>query len=396
MKVLQGRGTIFLLALAQACYSCSVLIIFSTASLVGLTIAPDRSLATLPITSFVVGAMLATVPASYLMQRFGRKPIFLAGAVSGLVGSVVGVFAIFNSSFYLFCLATLLSGAFQGTSSFNAFAASEVAKPEDKALSISWVLTGGVVAAVIGSYLARHTAHIYDPYTYAGSYGAAAFLAIIAIGVIAFMQLPMPKAAELYGSQRSWPELLKQPRLVTAMAAAIVSYGLMNLMMTSAPVAMHDCGFTNDDGSFVIQWHVLGMFVPSFFTGLLIKRLGVNFIAALGMFILVSAAVAGLLGISFTHFTVALVLLGIGWNFGFIGGTTLLTECYTPAERAKVQGVNNLGISAIQTITSFSSGAMLSHWGWASVPIAIFPAALLVLAMIGLAAASPLRLTSDR
>lgn len=382
MNALSGRGTILLLALAQACYSCSVLIIFSTASLVGLTIAPDRSLATLPITSFVIGAMLATVPASYLMQRFGRKPVLMAGAFSGFVGSALGVWAIFNSNFYVFCAATLLSGVFQGTSSFNSFAATEVAKPADKALSISWVLTGGVAAAVIGSYIARHTAHIYDPYTYSGSYVAAAVLAVIAIAVISLMQLPMPKITETAGPQRSWPELLRHRRLVAAMAAAIGSYGLMNLMMTSAPVAMHDCGFTNDDGSFVIQWHVLGMFVPSFFTGLLIKRFGVNLITSLGMCILISAGIAGLMGISFTHFTVALVLLGLGWNFGFIGGTTLLTECYTPAERAKVQGVNNFGISAIQTATSLSSGAMLSHLGWVSVPILVIPVALAMLALI--------------
>ena len=147
-------------------------------------------------------------------------------------------------------------------------------------------------------------------------------------------------------------------------------------------VAMHDCGFTNDDGSFVIQWHVLGMFVPSFFTGLLIKRFGVNLITSIGLGILITAGIAALLGITFNHFVVALVLLGIGWNFGFIGGTTMLTECYTPSERAKVQGVNNFLIAALQTVTSLASGAMLTHWGWASVPLAVMPIAALILVLV--------------
>ena len=382
MNALSGRGTILLLALAQAFYSCSILIVFSTASLVGLTIAPDRSFATLPITTFVIGAMVSTVPASFLMQRYGRKPVFLIGAASAMVGSSLAVWAIFHSSFYMFCAATLLQGVFQATSSFNTFAATEAAKPEDKSLSISWVLTGGVVAAILGSFIARHTAHLYDPFTFAGSYGAAAVLSLFASIAIFSMNLPMPQASEISGPQRAWPELLRQKRLVAAMAAAIISYGLMNLMMTAAPVAMHDCGFTNDDGSFVIQWHVLGMFVPSFFTGLLIKRFGVNLITSIGLGILITAGIAALLGITFGHFVVALVLLGIGWNFGFIGGTTMLTECYTPSERAKVQGVNNFLIAALQTVTSLASGAMLTHWGWASVPLAVMPIAAVILVLV--------------
>ena len=382
MNALTGRTTILQLAFAQAAYACSVLIVFSSASLVGLTIAPDRSLATIPVTTFVVGSMLATVPVSMLMRRFGRKPLFLGGAVSAVIGSAIAVWAIFNSNFMAFCIGTLLQGVFQATSSFNAFAASEVAKPEDKSLSISWVLTGGVVAAVLGAYIARHTAHIYDPFTFAGSYIATGILAAIAICIILTMHLPMPKATETAGPQRTWPQLLRQHKLVVAMAAGIVSYGLMSLMMTAAPVAMKDCGFTSDDGTFVIQWHVLGMFVPSFFTGYFIKRFGVNVIASIGLSIIIVAGVIGLSGISFTHFTAALVLLGLGWNFGFIGGTTLLTECYTPSERAKVQGVNNFAISAIQSIATLASGALLTYLGWASVPIILFPFALLVLALI--------------
>ncbi len=387
MNALKGRGTILLLALAQATYACSVLIVFSSASLVGLTIAPFRSLATIPITAFVVGSMLATVPASMLMRKWGRKPVFLGGAASAVVGSLIATWAIFNSSFTGFCLGTLLQGVFQATSSFNSFAATEVARPEDKALSISWVLTGGVISAVAGAYIARHTAHLYEPYAFAGSYMAAAMLAMVAIGIILTMQLPMPKAAEISGPQRSWPELLRQRKLVVAMAAAIVSYGLMSLMMTAAPVAMKDCGFTTDDGTFVIQWHVLGMFVPSFFTGFLIKRFGVNLVTSVGLGILIVAGVTALSGISFTHFTAALVLLGLGWNFGFIGGTTLLTECYTPSERSKVQGVNNFAISAIQSVATLASGAMLTFLGWASVPLLVMPAALAMLALISWGAA---------
>ncbi len=388
MNLDASRSTILGLAIAQSLYSCVTIILFATAGIVGLTIAPDRSWATLPLSCFALGSLLSTVPASYLMRSFGRKPVFMAGAMASALGCSLAVWSIIQSNFVIFCVGALMVGVFQATSTFYSFAASESAQPKDKSLAISWVLTGGVVAAVAGTVVANRTADLIPAYVFAGSYVAAALLALGNFAVMATIHLPKPQLAEIAGPQRSWPELLRQPRLVVAMASAIVSYALMNLMMTAGPVAMSICGFDKSASGWVIQWHVLGMFIPSFFTGLLIKRYGVNLIAASGMFILLASAVAGLLGISFVHFSVALILLGVGWNFGFIGGTTMLTECYTPAERAKVQGVNNFGIAATVTLASFSSGQMLGHWGWQSVPLVIFPATLSVLLAIGLVARS--------
>ena len=392
MNLDASRRTIFRLAIAQSLYSCVTIIVFATAGIVGLTIAPDRSWATLPLSCFALGSLISTIPASFLMRHFGRKPVFLAGALASAAGSALGVWSIINSNFLTFCLGTLLVGVFQATSTFYSFAASESAALKDKSLAISWVLTGGVVAAVAGTMIANRTADLIPLYVFAGSYVAAALLALGNFAVMATIHLPKPQLAEIAGPQRSWPELLRQPRLVVAMASAIVAYALMNLMMTAGPVAMSIYGFDKSAAGWVIQWHVLGMFIPSFFTGLLIKRYGVNLIAAIGMFILLGSAVAGLLGISFVHFSVALILLGVGWNFGFIGGTTMLTECYTPAERAKVQGVNNFGIAAMVTLASFSSGQLLGHFGWPSVPLVIFPFALLVLVLIVMVARRPAQL----
>ncbi|MEO9169522.1 MAG: MFS transporter [Aestuariivirga sp.] len=378
-----SRITIARLAIAQSLYSCVTIITFATAGIVGLTIAPDRGFATLPLSCFALGSMVVTIPASFLMRRFGRKPVFIAGALASAMGAAIGAWAIVISSFPAFCLGIFLVGFFQATSTFYSFAASESARPEDRSLAISWVLAGGVVAAVAGTVIASRTSNLIPLYVFAGSYIAASLLSLGNLLVIATTYLPKPQAAEIAGPQRSWPKLLRQPRLVVAMASAIISYALMNLMMTAGPVAMALCGFDNSASGWVIQWHVLGMFIPSFFTGLLIKRFGVNLISALGMIILIGSAIAGLLGIQFTNFAVALILLGIGWNFGFIGGTTMLTECYTPAERAKVQGVNNFGIAVMITLASFSSGQMLGHWGWQSIPLVIFPFAVLVLMLIG-------------
>jgi MFS family permease len=378
----EARRNILLLAVAQALYSCCVITVFSTAGIVGYNIAPTPGLATAPVTTFVIGALLTTIPASLLMQRLGRAPVFIFGALMAIAGSLLAVWSISTKNFSAFCFATAMFGAFQATSGFYRFAAAESASEDTKSIAISWVLTGGVVAAVAGTIIASRTSEIIAGHLFAGSYAATAVLAAANIAIILMLRLKRPTASELAGPQRSWGELLKQPRLIVAMASAIIAYGLMNLMMTAAPVAMIGCGFTANDSFWVIQWHVLAMFVPGFFTGQLIKRFGAERITAIGMALLIAAGTAGLLGITFGHFAVALILLGLGWNFGFIGGTTMLTDCYRPSERGKVQAVNDFGISALMAIASLSSGVLLAEYGWESVAIAIFPAAAVALAMI--------------
>ncbi len=382
MSAQAPRTTILLLAIAQSLYSCAVITVFATGPLVGLMLAPNQGYATWPVTSFVVGSMLAVWPASYLMKIYGRKPVFVGGALSSIFGALVSVWAIYHNDFYLFCIGAALQGVLQATSSFYAFTAAEAAGPDDKSVAISWVLTGGVVAAIAGTLISSNTRDLLAPFTFAGTYVAVIVFAVLSLVVFSLLQVAKPTAAEIQGPQRSWPELLRQPKLVVAMATAIASYALMNLMMTAAPVAMKICGFNVDASIYVIQWHVLAMFVPSFFTGLWIKRFGVNLITSVGMGILIAAGLMALSGITFPHFSIALILLGLGWNFGFIGGTTMLTTTYKPAERAKVQAVNNFGVSLMVAIASASSGQMLSHFGWSSVALTVMPIAAIVLGII--------------
>ena len=377
-----AKRNILLLAISQALYSCCVITVFATGSLVGLMLAPNAGLATAPITAFVLGSALTTIPASLIMQRIGRVPVFLTGAALCVVGALLSVYAIYTKDFALFCFATALQGVFQSTSGFYRFAAVEGASETMRPMAISWVLTGGVVAAVAGTLISSGTSDLLAPFTFAGSYIAVAVIALIAIAVLLLLKLPKPTAADVHGPRRPWKELLRQPKLIVAMASGTLAYGMMNFMMTAAPVAMVGCGFDKTDASWVIQWHVLAMFVPSFFTGQLIVRFGAPKIAASGMAILIVAAIVGLAGITFGNFAVALILLGLGWNFGFIGGTTMLTSCYTPSERGKVQGANDFMMSAVVAIASFSSGKLLAAAGWDFINIAIFPIALLALLLI--------------
>ena len=378
-----AKRNILLLAISQALYSCCVITVFATAGLVGLMLAPSPGWATTPITTFVLGSALTTIPASLMMQRFGRVPVFVFGAVACALGAGTAVYAIYAANFALFCLATAMQGMFQATSGFYRFAAVEGATADLKPIAISWVLAGGVVAAVAGTLISSNTADLFAPFTFAGSYLASALLAFVAVLVLFLLKLPKPTAEEISGERRPWKELLRQPRLIVAMASAIISYAMMNFMMTAAPVAMIGCGFTKFDASWVLQWHVLAMFVPSFFTGHLIKAWGQERVIAIGMVLLFAAGVIAIFDIKFGNFAVALILLGLGWNFGFIGGTTMLTTTYTPAERGKVQAANDFGISALMVVASFSSGKVLDSLGWGAVSFAMFPAALLTLAMVG-------------
>jgi MFS family permease len=382
-EVVDAKRNILFLAISQALYSCCVITVFATAGLVGLMLAPNPGWATLPVTTFVFGSAISVIPASLLMQRFGRVPIFVLGALSSAIGAALGTYAIFTGNFTLFCFATVLQGVFQATSGYYRFAAVDGASADLKPIAISWVLTGGVVAAVAGTLISSNTADFFAPYTFAGSYAAASLIALVAIAVLFLLNLPKPTAEEIAGPQRSWPELLAQPKLIVAMAAAIISYAMMNFMMTAAPVAMIGCGFTKFDASWVLQWHVLAMFVPSFFTGHIIKAWGVERVIAAGMVLLIAAGIVGLLDIKFGNFAVSLILLGLGWNFGFIGGTTLLTSTYTPSERGKVQAANDFGIAGLMLIASFSSGKVLAALGWHAVPFAMFPAAAVILALLG-------------
>jgi len=378
-----ARRNALILALGQALYSSSTVIMFTTAGLVGVQIAPSKGWATLPISAFVVGTALTTVPASLLMRAIGRKPGFILGALAGVLGALLGVYAVYQRDFGLFVLGCLLQGIFQAFNQHARFAAADMSSPAFRPKAISWVMTGGVAAAIFGTLLVMGTTDLLAPVTFAGCYAAMALLCAAAMAVYAFLDIPPPQGMAAAGSGRRFGEILKQPRFIVAVIAATVSYGLMNLVMTASPIAMGDCGFGYADASWAIQWHVLAMFVPSFFTGHLIARFGAERICGAGLVLLAVAAGVAIAGIEFANFALALILLGLGWNFGFIGGTTLLTHCYRPEEASKVQAFNDFTIFATVALASLLSGQLLDLAGWASVNIAVFPLVLPALALLG-------------
>jgi MFS family permease len=378
-----AKRAAIILAIAQGLYSSATVILIATAGLVGTQIAPSKAWATVPVSAFVIGTALTTIPASMLMKRIGRRAGFMLGALVGFLGAVLAIYAVYQRHFPLFCLAAVLQGVFQASSQFFRFAAADAASPAFKPKAISWVLTGGVAATVFGTLIVMATTDLLAPVTFAGCYVAMAVLSLATVAVLAFLKLPAEPTAQASGPSRPLSEIIRQPRLIVAVATAMLAYGMMNLVMTATPIAMVDCGFNVKDASWVIQWHALAMFVPSFFTGHLIRRFGVEIISAIGMVLLAAAGIAGLAGISFENFAIGLILLGLGWNFGFIGGTTMLTDCYRPAEKNKVQALNDFTIFAVVATASLTSGKLLDWFGWGAVNIAVFPAVALALVMLG-------------
>ncbi|MGE0239338.1 MAG: MFS transporter [Parvibaculaceae bacterium] len=378
----RARRNALVLATGQALYGSATVIMFTTAGLIGVQIAPSKAWATLPISAFVIGTAVSTIPAAMLMKKIGRRPGFMLGAAAGTIGALIGLYAIYARDFQLFILATVLQGVYQAFAQHSRFAAADMSSPAFRPKAISWVMTGGVAAGLIGTSIVMLTSNLLAPVTFAGCYAAMIVICALAIVAMGFVDIPRKEATVAVAATRPLPQILKQPRLIVAVIAATLSYGMMNLVMTAAPIAMIDCGFTTASAAWVIQWHVLAMYVPSFFTGQIIVRFGAEKICATGLVLLGCAAVAGLLGISFGHFAVNLILLGLGWNFGFIGGTTLLTECYRPAEREKIQGLNDFAVFGTVAVASLTSGKLLDWFGWAAVNIAIFPPVVLALALI--------------
>jgi predicted MFS family arabinose efflux permease len=377
----RAKRNAIVLAVAQGLYASGTVVLVATAGLVGAQLAPSKAWATLPVSTFVIGTMMSTIPTALLMRRIGRKPGFMLGALIGALSGCLSLYAIYKASFPLFCIATAFYGVFQASSGYFRFAAADMASPSFKPKAISWVLTGGVAAALFGTLIVIQTTNLLAPVTFAGCYLATAVLAVAAILVLTLLDLPNPKREELAGG-RPLLEILRQPRLVMALGAGMMSYGIMNLVMTATPIAMIDCGFTINHASWVIQWHVLAMFVPSFFTGTLIARFGTDRVTVIGLIILIGSGIAALLGIGFSNFAAALVLLGLGWNFAFIGATTIVTDCYRPAERNKVQAVNDFAIFVTVATASLVSGRLLDALGWNAVNLAVFPMAGLALLLL--------------
>ncbi len=375
------RNTI-LLSAAHALYGMNAVLIIASGGLIGQMLADDKGLATLPVSTFATGAALVTVPAALFMRRVGRRIGFLTGALFALAGALIAIYAIYTRDFWLFSFATFLTGGYQAFAQHYRFAAADVASESFKAKAIAWVLIGGLFAAVLGPMLIIWTKSIFDPVLFAGSYMTAAALAVAAMGVLAFIDLPIPRPASDTSGARPLSQILCQQKLVVAILCGTVSYGIMNLMMTASPLAMVGCGFSIDSATYVIQWHVLAMYIPSFFTGHLINRFGKEKIIATGLVLLAICAVIALSGLGIVNFGLSLILLGVGWNFGFVGATALVTDCYRHSEKNKVQAVNDLCVFGTVACASFTSGKLLNSIGWDAISWSVIPLSCVTLLLL--------------
>jgi MFS family permease len=377
--------TVFLRNLAVMCV-CQALsmsgsvMVFAVVALAGRTLAPVPELTTLPLGIQFVAMMAGTVPASLVMGRFGRRVGFSVGQVLGLTGGVVSAWALLHGSFWLFVAGAVPIGMHNAFFQFLRHAAADGAPSHWRARAISYVMAGGVVAGYLGPELAKRSAEAL-PAVFAGAYVVLSGLCLLNLLTLQFIR--MPKAAAVVGlPSRSLSAIVRDPTFVVAAFSAMAGYGVMNLVMVAAPLAMVGCGFTFSDSADVIRWHVLGMFVPSFFTGSLIRRFGVLAVVATGAGLLAVALSVGLAGIAYANFWWALLLLGIGWNFMFVGGTTLLGESHQPHERAKVQGLNDLLVFGTTAMTSFGSGAVQSTLGWQAINMVSMVPVTLALGMV--------------
>lgn len=374
----RAKKNVLLLATCQATFNTGQALMLTAAPFIGLALAADKSLATLPIAVQFGATLVATMPASFLMKHIGRRPGFLIGALLGILGSAVAAYGIFIGSFVLFCVGLAINGMFNGFATFYRFAAADAAGPDYTSRAISYVLAGGVIAAFLGPNLARWTADSISTAPFAGTYIALIGVYSVALIAILFVDIPQPTQAEQHHSGRPLIEIACQPTFVVAVLGGMICYGVMNLIMTSTPLALHHQHYPFSDAAFVIQWHVLGMFAPSFITGRLIARYGVLHIMLAGAVLCAACAVTNLAGNSYWQIWSALVLLGIGWNFLFVGATTLLTETYQVEEKAKVQAINDFIVLGTVTITAFSSGPIHHHFGWQALNTSVMPAIVLV------------------
>jgi MFS family permease len=372
---------ILLLACCQALLLTNGAGLISMSALVGFGLVETKTLASLPATTYVIGSALATMPVSLWMAEVGRRRGFMAGALVNVVGCAIAVAALFTENFVLFCVATAVIGVYNAIGLQYRFAAAEVAAPADRARAISLVLAGGVAGGFLGPGLVSLAKDWFGT-PFLGSFLLLAAVACVALGVQSLLHVPRPHAHEQHGG-RSLAAIARQPVFVVAALAGALGYGVMNLLMVATPLAMSFCQHPFAAAAFVIQWHVVGMYAPGFVTGDLIKSFGVLPVILLGVLLVGGCVAAALAGNTIAHFTFALVLLGIGWNFMYTGATTLLTEAYEPAERAKVQGLNDFIVFATMGVSSFSSGALVSSAGWERMNLGAVPVLALVAAGVG-------------
>ena len=361
-----------MLAACQAMLFTNNSTLIAINGLAGLALAPTPSLATLPVTCWVAGGAIATMQASQYMKSVGRKAGLMRGASIGIFGALICAAAVWQASFWLLCFGALVFGTFNAFGQYYRFVAAEVASPDFRATAVSLVLAGGLVGGILGPTTSRVTVDLVEP-RFAGAYLALIFFVLVTIAILSRIRIPDLSAAEQAASGRPMAEIARQPKYVVAVTAGAISYGVMNFLMTSTPIAMRVCGHPYGDAAFVISSHVVAMFAPSFVTGPLIKRFGVIQVMLVGAALNIVSIAIALSGVQVVNFWWSLVLLGVGWNFLYIGATNLLTETYRPEERAKAQGFNETSIFVMMAISSFSSGMIVTNAGWEKVNYAATP-----------------------
>jgi MFS family permease len=371
-----ARRNALVLAVTQALAGGNNTVLVATAGIVGTMLAPDKGLATLPISIFVLGLWMGTLPIGALARRLGRRSALQIGTACGVLTGLLCCIAVLHGSFLLFNIGAVFSGFYAAAHQSYRFAAADTASEAFRAKAIAWVLFGGVLAGIVGPQLVIATQNLWPPYLFAATYIGQSVLALISAGVLMLVNIPKPPPRSVAGAGRPLSEIARQPRFVVAVACGVASFSMMNLVMTSAPLAMVMCNHSVTDATLGLQWHVLGMYAPSFITGALISRFGFERIIGLGLALIIVAAVIGVAGISLWHFWIGLALLGVGWNFAFIGATTMVTTCHRPNERNKVQAFNDFLVFGSMAIGSFSSGALLVSFGWSMVNEVVFPVVL--------------------
>lgn len=330
---------------------------------------PYAALATLGLTVQFFGTMSATIPASLLMGRIGRRAGFTIGQCFGITGGLLGAYALFQNDFWLFVLAGYVIGIHNAFWGFYRFAAADTASPSFKPKAISFVMAGPVLAAILGPEIAKRTADLFEPILFAGAYASISVLSVLAMMVLQFIQIPTPQRRKKGESGRPLSVIMRQPKFIVAVMSAMIGYAVMSLVMTATPLAIIACGYEFSDSAFVIQWHVLGMFLPSFVTGILIARFGALSVIKVGALLNLTCVAVAMSGVELANFWFALVLLGVGWNFMFVGGTSLLTETYRPEEKEKVQAINDFCVFVLVALSSLGAGAVHFALGWNAVTL---------------------------
>jgi len=391
----EARRTALILAASQAIIGSAAPIAISMGALAGqYLLGADKSLATAPITGFNVGVALGALPAAAIIRQLGQRGGFMTGTVVTALGGLIATLALFHGSFWLFAFALLVIGIGGAFVQQFRFAAADNAPPQFKARAISFVLAGGIITAILGPQIVIFTRELFAPVMFAGSFASILPLAAVGAIILSFLRLPAKAASKVDvsgGDARPLSEIVTKPRFVAALFCAVGSYALMSFVMTGAPLAMVGCGLSEDDATLGISWHVMAMFAPSFFTGSLIHRFGAERIVAIGLILLIGCAAVALSGLALWQFWTSLILLGLGWNFGFIGATAMVAASYRPSEKGKVQGFHDFVLFGSVACASLLSGMVYNAWGWEMLNWMIFPVTVLCFVALG-----ALKLTAPR